>query len=140
MNAAIKNFCIFYKEFTKESISGLNEVYDEDAIFEDPIDKIEGCSSIQNYFSKMMTNVTYCRFNIKDIVSNDEQAFVTWSMTFAHPKLNKQKEISVVGVSQLKFNDRITYHRDYFDVGSMVYENVPVLKQAIGLIKKRLVG
>jgi limonene-1,2-epoxide hydrolase len=138
MNTAVKNFCAFYKEFTKESISKLDEVYDEEAIFEDPIDTIEGCSSIQNYFGKMMANVTYCRFIIKDVVSNDEQAFVTWSMTFAHPRLNKHKEISVVGVSQLKFNERITYHRDYFDVGSMIYENVPALKQVVGIIKKRL--
>ena len=61
-------------------------------------------------------------------------------MRFAHPKLNGHKEITVTGVSEIKFDERITYHRDYFDVGSMFYEQVPILKTIIQALKKRLVA
>jgi limonene-1,2-epoxide hydrolase len=46
----------------------------------------------------------------------------------------------VTGVSEIKFDERITYHRDYFDVGSMFYEQVPILKTIIQALKKRLVA
>jgi limonene-1,2-epoxide hydrolase len=138
MHTIVENFCLYYKEFNQDSIAGLDSIYDQNAVFEDPIGKVEGLNDLKRHFSKMMSNVSYCRFEITDVVANDGQAFITWTMSFAHPKLNGHKEITVTGVSEIKFDERITYHRDYFDVGSMFYEHVPVLKNVIGLLKKRL--
>ncbi len=87
-----------------------------------------------------MSNVSYCRFAITDVVANDSQAFITWTMSFAHPKLNGHKKITLNGVSEIKFDERITYHRDYFDVGSMFYEQVPTFQTIIQALKKRLVA
>ena len=138
MHTIVENFCLYYKEFNQDSIAGLDRIYDQNAVFEDPIGKVEGLNDLKHHFSKMMSNVTYCRFDITDVVNSDAQAFITWTMTFAHPKLNNHQAIDVCGVSQIVFNERITYHRDYFDVGSMFYEHVPILKNVIGLLKKRL--
>ena len=57
-----------------------------------------------------------------------------------HLTLNNQsRPISVNGVSLLTLkDDRVVYHRDYYDMGEMVYEHVPVLKRVIHYIKKRL--
>jgi len=138
MNTIVEKFCHYYQEFSQESIAGLDEIYHQHVVFVDPMGKVEGLSHLKNHFSKMMSNVTYCRFEITDVVNNDTQAFITWTMKFAHPKLNQQQEITVCGVSEIMFNERITYHRDYFDVGSMFYEHVPIVKYVIGLLKKRL--
>jgi limonene-1,2-epoxide hydrolase len=138
MNTIVESFCGYYKEFSQESIAGLDGLYHHNVVFVDPTGKVEGLSRVKNHFSKMMSNVTYCNFEITDVVSTDTQAFITWTMTFAHPKLNHHQEISVPGVSSIMFNERITYHRDYFDVGCMFYEQVPVLKQVIVFLKKRL--
>ena len=138
MHTIVENFCLYYKEFDQDSIAGLDRIYDQNAVFEDPIGKVEGLNDLKHHFSKMMSNVSYCRFSITDVVANDGQAFITWTMRFAHPKLNGHKEITVTGVSEIKFDERITYHRDYFDVGSMFYEQVPILKTIIQALKKRL--
>ena len=140
MHTIVENFCLYYKEFNQDSIAGLDSIYDRNAVFEDPIGKVEGLNDLKRHFSKMMSNVSYCRFEITDVVANDGQAFITWTMSFAHPKLNGRKEITVTGVSEIKFDERITYHRDYFDVGSMFYEQVPILKTIIQALKKRLVA
>jgi hypothetical protein len=58
-------------------------------------------------------------------------------MTYSHPKLNKGQSINVEGMSQLRFSDKIFAHRDYFDVGQMLYEQVPFLGGLIGLLKNR---
>ena len=140
MHTIVENFCLYYKEFNQDSIAGLDSIYDQKAVFEDPIGKVEGLNDLKRHFSKMMSNVSYCRFAITDVVANDGQAFITWTMSFAHPKLNGHKKITVNGVSEIKFDERITYHRDYFDVGSMFYEQVPILKTIIQALKKRLVA
>ena len=140
MHTIVENFCLYYKEFNQDSIAGLDSIYDQNAVFEDPIGKVEGLNDLKRHFSKMMSNVSYCRFEITDVVANDGQAFITWTMSFAHPKLNGHKEITVTGVSEIKFDERITYQRDYFDVGSMFYEQVPILKTIIQALKKRLVA
>jgi len=140
MHTIVENFCLYYKEFNQDSIAGLDSIYDQKAVFEDPIGKVEGLNDLKHHFRKMMSNVSYCRFVITDVVANDGQAFITWTMSFAHPKLNGHKKITVNGVSEIKFDERITYHRDYFDVGSMFYEQVPILKTIIQALKKRLVA
>tara|TARA_B100000795_G_C22795095_1_gene438939 strand:- start:2047 stop:2472 length:426 start_codon:yes stop_codon:yes gene_type:complete len=139
MNTIIEKLCLYYKEFSQESIAGLGEIYHHETVFEDPIGKkIEGLNHLKRHFSQMMSNVTYCRFEITEVVSDDSQGFISWTMKFAHPKLNNHQEITVLGVSQVKFSDRITYQRDYFDLGSMFYEHVPILKKVISMLKKRL--
>ncbi|MCO4837742.1 MAG: nuclear transport factor 2 family protein [Oceanospirillaceae bacterium] len=138
MNILVERFCNYYKEFSQESIPGLDEMYHQNVTLQDPFSKLEGLDNVKRHFSQMMQNVSYCRFEIIDVVSNDGQAFITWTMMFAHPKLNNHKEIVVDGVSDIKFDERITYHRDYFDVGSMFYEHVPIVKGVIKMLKNRL--
>jgi limonene-1,2-epoxide hydrolase len=138
MHILVEKFCNYYKEFSQESIPGLDEMYHQNVILQDPFSKLEGLDNVKQHFSQMMQNVSYCRFEIINIVSNEGQAFITWTMMFAHPKLNNHEEIVVDGVSDIKFDERISYHRDYFDVGAMFYEHVPVVKGVIKMLKKRL--
>jgi len=138
MHIIVEKFCNYYKEFSQESIPGLDEMYHQNVILQDPFSKLEGLDNVKQHFSQMMQNVSYCRFEIINVVSNEGQAFITWTMMFAHPKLNNHEEIVVDGVSDIKFDERISYHRDYFDVGAMFYEHVPVVKGVIKMLKKRL--
>ena len=138
MHILVEKFCNYYKEFSQESIPGLDEMYHQNVILQDPFSKLEGLDNVKQHFSQMLQNVSYCRFEIINVVSNEGQAFITWTMMFAHPKLNNHEEIVVDGVSDIKFDERISYHRDYFDVGAMFYEHVPVVKGVIKMLKKRL--
>lgn len=138
MNKAVSNFCEFYGSLTVDKLAILNTVYDERAVFEDPAHKITGLDNITGYFQGMLANISYCRFEINDVIQNDGQAFVKWSMNFSHPRLGKGKDIQVPGVSYLKFDERILYHRDYMDMGAMIYEHIPVLGTIIRKVKSEM--
>jgi hypothetical protein len=59
-------------------------------------------------------------------------------MKYRHPKLANNKEITVKGHSHLVFNgDKIVEHQDYFDVGALLYRNIPLVGSVIKLIDKR---
>jgi hypothetical protein len=88
----------------------------------------------------MYENVRSIRFDFHDRLENSSQAFLTWTMHFSHPRLAKGRSIAVSGCSQLAFapDGKVIHHRDYFDLGEMVYEHVPVLGSLVKTIKKRL--
>lgn len=136
-----KAFTQIYEALTKENCDSIQEIYHPDIVFEDPIHKTEGLTDLVAYLTDSYKNVHYCRFHITDTMEQDDQACVRWHMLLSHPALAKGKEIKVHGCSALRYQeDLIIYHRDYFDVGEMVYQNLPVLSTVIGMIRQRLKG
>jgi hypothetical protein len=62
-----------------------------------------------------------------------------WTMRYAHPRLNKGNEITLEGASHIRYEEKVYYHRDYFDGGRLLYEHVPLLGSVIKQLKKRMV-
>lgn len=138
MNTALSNFCKFYSNLAIDNLTDLSAIYDKQAVFEDPIHKVSGLDNISIYFQKMLANTAYCRFQINSHIEQDGQAYIRWLMSFSHPRLNKGKEINVPGVSYIEFDHRVTYHRDYMDMGNMVYEHVAILGAVIRKVKSEM--
>lgn len=135
-------FTQFYADLASVDIDELDTVYHKDVTFKDPIASHSGIDSVKRYFSHLLDATKHCKFDIHNFTENQGDntpydAIVEWTM---HLTLNNQSSsIAVDGVSLLKLeNDLVIYHRDYYDMGEMVYEHIPVLKQAIRYIKKRL--
>ena len=136
----LEKFSSFYTNLASMQVSELASIYNEDVVFIDPIAKHEGLSAVENYFSKLLSNSQHCDFTIHTKQLNDSNnCTVTWTMKFTSSKMNKGKPISVDGITMLVIeNDKITYHRDYYDLGQMLYENVPLLGLIIKRIKRSL--
>jgi hypothetical protein len=72
------------------------------------------------------------------VFSSDNQAALYWTMSFCHPKLNQGSEIVVEGHSYLVEQDnKVIKHRDYLDVGAMLYEHIPLLGSVVKTVKRR---
>lgn len=135
----ISKFEQFYRSVSIETIDQLDDLYAKDAILEDPISSHSGLSKIKAYFNSLLANTQKCDCLIEHISQTENEIFLTWKMTIVHPNLNKGKEFSVNGISHLSIkSDKVVYHRDYYDLGEMVYEQVPILKLVIKSIKRRL--
>jgi hypothetical protein len=62
-------------------------------------------------------------------------------MNYQHPRLNSGKVVSVQGSSHLKgVEDKVIYHRDYLDLGAMLYEQLPLFGRIIRWFKKKAVS
>jgi hypothetical protein len=44
----------------------------------------------------------------------------------------------VAGCTHLKWHDTVFYHRDFFDAGAMLYEQLPVFGSIIAWLKRRM--
>ncbi|MFY0992140.1 nuclear transport factor 2 family protein [Halomonas sp. C05BenzN] len=139
---ALEAFCAFFNKLDKTCTKKLYMFYTDNAVFIDPLQRIEGREALEAYFSSLYENVTSCQFDFHHQQRQGNTAFVTWRMRLVHPRLDGGREIAVEGCSQLDFaaNDtaRVARHRDYFDVGAMVYERLPLLGGAVKLVKERL--
>lgn len=65
-------------------------------------------------------------------------ALYTQDVEFRHPSLAGDKLISVRGITQIRLTDRIFYHEDFYDLGAMIYQHVPVLGRIIRFINQRI--
>jgi hypothetical protein len=143
----IERFCKIYTDLCKVSSDDLATIYGRDVVFIDPITTHKGLADVQHYFSNLLTQAQSCSFDIATIVacsnvhsSSSETSFThvaNWTMTLTLKK--GRKVITLDGTTQLKVeNDIITYHKDYYDLGEMVYEHIPVLGFVIKKIKKSM--
>ncbi|MGV2986925.1 nuclear transport factor 2 family protein [Vibrio sp. E150_011] len=128
-----------YQQLDKHNLHLLEAVYHQDVVFEDPAHRVEGYAALLAYFGELYANVIRCDFNIEHHQQLADTGFITWTMSLLHPKLNSGQPVEVKGVSHLIFrDDLVIYHRDYFDLGQMLYEQVVLLGPVIKHIKQRL--
>jgi limonene-1,2-epoxide hydrolase len=138
MNPTLEKFHQFYRQLNSADLTGLDQIYRSDIEFIDPIHHIKGIEALNHYFENMMQDLIRCNFEIHQLSEQDQQAFVIWTMHFQHPRLNKSNTIHVDGVSQLKFDEQVFFHRDYYDVGAMLYEHIPLLGSIISGVRKKI--
>lgn len=120
------------------TLTQLQKIYANTVVFEDPLHKVEGIHALLDYLNEMYTRVDECRFEKLGSWVCGDVVFVQWKMFLCHPRLNGGKLFEVNGLSQLQCGDRIFYHRDYFDAGQLLYEQVPLLGSVVRWIKKRI--
>jgi len=139
MNSPVlTNFCRVYQNLSVDNLNQLQEVYSKDIEFVDAVETIYGIDALTEYFGHLYHNMKYCHFLIDNIIEQDNQACLIWRMEYAHHKINSGKKITVDGSSHLKFSDKINFHRDYVDMGQMLYEHLPVIGRVIKGIKTKV--
>jgi limonene-1,2-epoxide hydrolase len=134
----VDEFIEAYNKLNVNNLKSLEEIYHNDIHFQDPLHTVNGRKNLIQYFEKMYTNIIYCHFDITHSFNSENEAALYWDMTYQHPGLNKGKKIIVHGHSRLKVIDRkVIFHRDYFDVGNLIYQHVPLLGGLINWINNR---
>ena len=140
MNKRINLIQKIFNEFDGKNLNLLNDFYSQDIVFQDPLHKVEGFLSLQNYYAKIYKNVQSIRFDFQKFVSQDDEVVGFWTMSLKAKGLNQGALFEVQGVSVFIFNseNKVKYHRDYLDLGEMVYEKIFGLGFVIKKIKTLL--
>lgn len=136
----LAKFLQTYQSLNVDNIHLLNDIYAPQVVFQDPMHKIVGLDNLQHYFHTLYKNLKQCDFTIERVVCDENEASVFWQMRYIHPKLNSGKQIVVQGTSLLiGEHDQVISHRDYLDLGEMLYEQVPLLGSVIKWLKAKAV-
>jgi len=136
----MEHFLATYQQLTASRLDLLAEIYTEDIVFIDPAHEIRGLQQLTTYFAGLYANIKEIRFDFHEPMMVGRQGYVQWSMQFRHPRLNGGRAVTVPGTSFLRFADSgwVEYHRDYFDLGALLYEHVPLLGGVVNALKRRM--
>ena len=137
MPTIIDNFKSVYSNLNAANINLVEKIYDDNITFIDPFHEIRGLENLSDYFSALYKNVESCQFEFGEVYLKNSSAVIIWNMSLKHRSLSKDV-VEVAGSTQIRFDDKIYFHRDYFDGGKMLYENIPVVGSVINYIKKQV--
>lgn len=139
MTPRLVNFCEFYSTFDRSNIESLHTLYTEDVLFKDPVHEVRGIDAMRDYLSGLCTELLQCNFFFQQHIEGSDQVFLRWTMHYAHPKISGGKTLTLEGATELRFEGNlVSYHCDYYDMGAMLYERLPVIGAVIRWLRKRL--
>ena len=134
----IAQFKQMYQTFDNNTVSKLPQLYSPSIKFKDPIHEIEGLEQLSRYFANFCKPETYCQFEFINEIVTPDQAFFQWKMHYSHPKLSAGKKLMIDGGTMIKFGSHIAYHEDFYDMGAMIYQHLPVLGWALKKINNHM--
>ncbi|MAD43277.1 MAG: hypothetical protein CL623_12930 [Arcobacter sp.] len=138
-NTNARVYARFFEEINKEtSLKQYAEIFDKNVQFKDPFHDIEGLEKLYKIFEDMYIKLDNPRFKVKEIIEQNNIAYLKWDFFFSFK--NSKKEESFEGVSRVEFdeNNKAISHIDYWDSSSNLYEKMPILSFFIKFIKSKI--
>lgn len=139
VSSYVQSYCEFFTTLDANfPLEKYCEVFDADAYFEDPFQKVNGVENIYNVFQHMYETLVEPSFEIIESVQDDRLLYIRWHFRF---KMKQDAEFETfVGVSRVMFNDagKAISHIDYWDAASHVYEKIPLLGSILRWIKGKV--
>jgi hypothetical protein len=134
----IEDFKQLYKTFSSATPAQLPKLYHSAITFKDPVHELKGIAALTHYFASFCNQGTQYRFEFTNQVISNDQAFFQWQMLYTHPSLANGKPLLLNGGTLIKFNTQIIYHEDFYDMGAMIYQHLPLLGWAVKKINARI--
>ena len=133
-----EKFQFVFEKLNKDSMHLVDEFYDKNIEFHDPIGTIKGLGQMRSYYENLYKNVKTIKFEFSQFIESGDDIVGIWKMTLVTEKLNNGEPIILDGNSVIKFkNGKAVYHRDYFDMGAFIYENIPFFGYVVKKIKQQ---
>ena len=137
----INKFTNLYKDYSSTNIEKyVDDLYDENVYFIDPVHQIGGLNNVKEYFYLMTKPIESCRFEINSISKDMNNYFVRWDM-YLISKASPNKKIVTTGITHFVVNssEKIIFHQDFWDLSSL-YDEIPVISFWSKLVKERMLG
>ena len=136
----IERFCEVYQKLNKDNLETLGLIYHPAIHFVDPAHELHGLPELTSYFKTLYASTTSVNFEFTARIQQGNDIAVEWLMNFSHPRLQQGRTIGVNGMSHLQIDQSglVDYHRDYFDLGALIYEHLPILGTLIIRLKRRI--
>ena len=127
-----------FERLLPADVARLGELYTDDASFKDPFNEVRGLPAIRRIFEHMFVALDGPRFEIRDVIVQGEQCFLTWDFVFRMKRFRRD-EHRIHGGSHLRFapDGRVAMHRDYWDAAEELYEKLPVVGGLMRWLKRR---
>lgn len=137
-SSLIQEFKAFYQKANNSSLERMDRIYTQDVEFRDPLHTILGILALKSYVKDLYANSNHIEFEYTDEQRGENSATITWYMKFSHSALASGKIVKLRGITQIRFTDRIYYQEDFYDLGAMLYQHIPVVGAIIRFVNSKV--
>ena len=127
----------YFEAIAPDTLDDLAQMLAQDVVFIDPFNRLEGRDQMVGVFAYMFETMTAPRFEVLDVATSADRAYLKWRMTGsvnAAPKM----PFDITGMSEVVFDEtgKVMLHHDHWDSASQLLVHLPY----IGWITKRISG
>lgn len=133
----------FFSALNRDTLPLIDTFYDQAVEFTDPLGRSSGILALHRHYERFFKHISQLRYEFGPMTLEGRQVSVQWIAFFRHAKLNGGREISLRGSTWLEFGgteDKAIRFNEYFDLGELAYEKVPLLGGIILKVKGILKG
>lgn len=118
-----------YNQEGKPDWTHIFPYYDDQIVFEDSIQRIEGIDDFKAMCARLTKRCEQLNMDILSIVKDETVVFMQWKMTMIFKKF---PSTPMFGCSKLTLGQdgKIIHQRDYFDLWGDIFNNIPYFKRA----------
>ena len=130
----------FFQKLNKDTMYLVDQFYAKEMVFKDPVVEFDNRDDMKHYYDSSYSGTESVEFEVPSVIDQGDEQVIIWVMTMKAKGLNKGKPIVVDGSSYIRYNaeGKAVYHRDYFDMGQMIYAHVPFLRGMVKFVDKRM--
>lgn len=112
-------------------------VYAPGSYLNDTLVGIDGPARIETYFAHTIERARLLKVEFLERAPVGTDWYVRWRMTVAADGLNGGQPVVSYGVTHFRFDPqgRVLIHKDFWDAGTGLYEQLPVLGRLIGWVR-----
>lgn len=128
----------WYATLSPSSLDNIGQYYCANAHFKDPFNDVQGLAAIEKIFRHMFSSTEQPWFAFKDMVLQEQQAFLSWEFHFCL----RGKQYTILGGSFLRFDERglVEEHRDYWDAAEELWQKLPLIGGIVRCLRGKFVA
>lgn len=130
-----------FTNYTRDNLQeNVTKVYAERVYFRDAFKQFDSADKIRDYFLHGLEPLNDARFDFKRIVRSGDEFYIDWVMRLDFKKTPEGTWEESIGMTHMRFNadGQVIFHQDYWDPTDIVYNRIPIAKQLINFVKKKM--
>ncbi|WP_158279872.1 nuclear transport factor 2 family protein [Coraliomargarita sinensis] len=130
-----------FTNYTEENLrENVTRVYAEEVYFRDAFKQFARSTEIRDYFVHGLKPLKAAEFEFRRIIRSGDEFYIDWLMRLDFEKTPDGSWEESIGMTHMRFNadGKIIFHQDYWDPTDIVYKRIPVAKQLINFVKKKM--
>ena len=116
----------------------LPKLYAERFYFRDAFKHFDNKKNLISYMIHGLHSVEGVEFSFNHVIRSKGDYFIEWTMGIQF-KAKSEIETSI-GITRFRFNSerKVIFHQDYWDPTTLIYKKIPIAKQLIHFVQKRI--
>lgn len=130
-----------FTNYSRQNLQeNVTEIYATEVYFRDAFKQFDRAEQIRDYFVHGLSALDAADFQFRRIVRSGGEFYVDWVMRLDFKKTPEGTWEESIGMSHMRFNSegKIIFHQDYWDPTDIVYKRIPIAKQLINFVKKKM--